>query len=52
MAPVGKHYAIYKPVSEGAIIVTLLHGRRDIEAILKTLEPQLSREISEIQENI
>ncbi|WP_341224821.1 type II toxin-antitoxin system RelE/ParE family toxin [uncultured Arcticibacterium sp.] len=45
MASVGKHFAIYKTGKNGIIITTILHGRRNIEAIINALSHALTREI-------
>ena len=37
MAPAGQHFVIYQISDQGIIIVTLLHGRRNIEGILDRL---------------
>ena len=34
MAPVEQHYAIYKIVEDGIMVVTILHNRQNVEGIL------------------
>ena len=48
MAPVGAHYAIYKIADRGVIIATVLHNRRDIEAITGSLASRLHKEIRQV----
>lgn len=52
MTPVGKHFAIYEAVADGIIVVTLLHGRQDIEAIIQCLKPELSKEVLRIRSEL
>ncbi len=52
MAPVRQHYAIYKAVQQGIIIATILHGRRNIEAVIRDMAPVLAQEITEIEGKI
>ena len=49
MAPVRQHFAIYKPIENGIIIATVLHGRRNIEAIVRNMAVTLSAEIRSIE---
>ncbi|AWV97254.1 type II toxin-antitoxin system RelE/ParE family toxin [Arcticibacterium luteifluviistationis] len=51
MAPVGKHFAIYKTGENGIVIATILHGRRNIEAIINGLSHVLAREIDALDLN-
>jgi len=48
MAPTGQHFAIYQSVKGTIIIVTILHGRRDIEAIIDRLAPVLAKEMTHL----
>ena len=49
MAPVQQHLAIYKPTDNGIIIATVLHKRRNIEAIVKRMAHTLADEIEAMQ---
>lgn len=50
MAPARQHFAIYKPFEEGIIIATILHGRQNIETIVRNMAITLSREINEMEQ--
>jgi len=52
MAPAEQHFAIYKVFKKGIIIATVLHGRRNIEAIIRDMAPALEAEINEIEKRI
>ena len=52
MAPAREHFAIYKPVEAGIIIATVLHGRQNIERIIRNMTVTLSREIEDIEGRI
>jgi len=52
MAPVRLHFAIYKPVSNGIIIATILHGRRNIETIVRNMAVTLASEIQDMESKI
>lgn len=45
MSPAKQHFAIYKPVESGIIIATILHGRRNIETIVRNMAITLAHEI-------
>lgn len=47
-----EHYIIYKPKAAGIIIATILHGRRDIETIVRNMAVTLSKEILNIEDKI
>jgi plasmid stabilization system protein ParE len=49
MAPAEQHFAIYKAFKKGILIATILHGRRNIEAIIRDMAPALEAEINEIE---
>ncbi len=49
MAPVEKHFAIYKAVDEGIIVVAVLPGMRNIEGIMERIGDALAKEIREIE---
>lgn len=49
MAPVRNHFAIYKSTDSGIIIATILHGRQDIENIVRNMAVTLSKEILDIE---
>ena len=48
MAPTGKHFVVYTSVTDGIIILTILHGRQDIESIIDSMWYKLSQEIRDI----
>ena len=48
MAQARLHFAIYKPVTDGVIIATVLHGRQDIETIIRNMTVTLAHEIKEM----
>ena len=52
MTPAEQHFAIYKPFKKGIIIATVLHGRRNIETIIRDMAPALEAEINEIDKSI
>ncbi|MEM6816185.1 MAG: type II toxin-antitoxin system RelE/ParE family toxin [Bacteroidota bacterium] len=52
MAPVREHFAIYKPIDSGIIIATILHGRQNIENIIRNMAVTLSKEILDIEGKI
>ena len=52
MAPVRLHFAIYKRIETGIIITTVLHSRRNIEAIIRNLAMSLAHEINELERRI
>ena len=52
MAPAQQHFAVYQSVLDGIVIVTVLHGRRDIEAIMDRLAPALAEELAHLQERL
>lgn len=49
MAPAGRHFAVYKVVENGVIIATVLHAKRNIEAIISSMAYKLTKEIEEIE---
>ena len=49
MAPAREHFVIYKPMDKEIIIATVLHGRRNMEAIVRNMSVTLSREILDIE---
>jgi hypothetical protein len=49
MVPVEKHFAVYKVLDKGIAVATVLHGRRNIEAIIRDMAPALEAEINEIE---
>ncbi|MDA0194004.1 MAG: type II toxin-antitoxin system RelE/ParE family toxin [Bacteroidetes bacterium] len=49
MAPTKQHFAIYQPNKEGIIIATVLHGRRNIETIVRNMAVTLAAEIRDIE---
>lgn len=48
MAPAGSHFAIYKVIDQAVIIATVLHGRRNIESILRSMAYKLTKEIEDM----
>ena len=52
MAPAERHFVIYKIFKKGIIIATVLHGRRNIKAIVSDMAPTLETEINEIEKRI
>ncbi|MEM8894232.1 MAG: type II toxin-antitoxin system RelE/ParE family toxin [Bacteroidota bacterium] len=52
MAPASEHFAIYKPTDLGIIIATVLHGRQDIETIVRNMSVTLSDEILKFEKRI
>ena len=52
MAPAREHFVIYKPMDTGIIIATVLHGRQNIESIVRNMAVTLSREIQDIEDQI
>jgi len=48
MAPAGRHFAVYKVIEKGIIIATILHGKRNIEAIISSMAYKLTKEIEDI----
>ncbi len=52
MAPTEQHFTIYRPFKKNVIIATVLHGRRNIEAIIRDMAPALEAEINEIEKRI
>lgn len=52
MAPALKHFAIYKTVDNGIIIATVLHGKQNIEGILKSIAYKLTKEIEGLEKKI
>jgi len=52
MVPVEKHFAVYKVFDKGVAVATVLHGRRNIEAIIRDMAPALEAEINEIEKRI
>ncbi|VFM96216.1 MAG: hypothetical protein BECKG1743F_GA0114225_101368 [Candidatus Kentron sp. G] len=52
MAPAKQHFAVYKPLKQGIIIATVLHGRRNIESILRNIGPSLAAEIAKIEKQM
>ena len=52
MAPAKEHFVIYKLIGEGIIIATILHGRQNIESIVRNMAVTLSREIQDIVDEI
>jgi len=49
MAPARQHFAIYKPLEMGIIIATVLHGRRNMESIVRNMATTLASEIWDIE---
>ncbi len=49
MAPARQHFAIYKPLEVGIIIATVLHGRQNIESIVRNMATTLASEIWDIE---
>ena len=47
-----EHYAIYKPIDDGIIIATVLHGRRNIETIVRNMGLTLAKEILDIENQV
>ena len=52
MAPVAKHFAVYESIENGIIVVTILHGRRDIEGILNKISRELAKEVEQIKQKL
>jgi len=52
MVPAEEHFVIYRAFEKGIIIATVLHGRRNIEAIIRDMAPALESEINEIGKRI
>jgi toxin ParE1/3/4 len=52
MAPAKQHFAIYKPFEDGIIIAPVLHGRRNIETIVRNMAVTLASEIRDIEGKI
>ncbi|MEQ8473653.1 MAG: type II toxin-antitoxin system RelE/ParE family toxin [Marinoscillum sp.] len=52
MAPAREHFAIYKTIDAGIIIATVLHGRQNIEGIVRNMAVTLSREIQGLEDRI
>lgn len=52
MSPARLHFAVYKPVDKGIIIATVLHGRRNIEIIVRNMAVTLASEIQNIESGI
>ena len=49
MAPAGSHFAIYKPFKDGVIIAKVVHGRQNIEAIIRRMSHKMASEIEEME---
>lgn len=49
MAPAREHFVIYKSIDAGIIIATILHGRQNIESIVRNMAVTLSHEIQDIE---
>ena len=52
MAPVAKHFTVYESIENGIIVVTILHGRRDIEGILNKISRELAKEVEQIKQKL
>ena len=52
MAPAREYFTIYKSIDIGIIIATVLHGRQDIETIVRNMTVTLSKEILDIENKI
>lgn len=50
MAPIEHHFAIYKKIEDGIIVVTILHSNRDIEGYIEKLNETLNQEALNHQE--
>lgn len=48
MAPIQRHFVIYKTFEKGIVIATVLHGRRNIENIIRDMPQDLEAEINRI----
>ncbi|VAX06497.1 hypothetical protein MNBD_GAMMA26-241 [hydrothermal vent metagenome] len=51
MVPAAEHFVIYQALKKGIVVATVLHGRRNIEAIIRDMAPALETEINEIENN-
>ncbi len=47
-----QHFVIYRAFEKGIIVATVLHGRRNIEAIIRDMAPALESEINDIEKRI
>ena len=45
MYPAEKHYAVYAQTKSGIVIITILHSKRDIEAIIREIYDGVAAEI-------
>src|SRR5437016_4894739 len=45
MVPAGRHFVVYDRLKKDVVILTILHQRRDIEQIIKQLQPSLLAEM-------
>jgi len=52
MVPVARHFVIYETVRTGIVILTIQHGRRNIEGLLRRLAGELAADIASIRENL
>jgi toxin ParE1/3/4 len=52
MMSVKQHFVIYKIIDTGIIIATILHGRRNIENIVRNMSESLADEIQNIENSV
>jgi len=52
MMPAKQHFVIYKITNSGIIIATILHGRRNIESLVRSMTASLVDEILTIENRI
>jgi len=52
MASVREHFAIYKTFDDRIIIATVLHGRQNIEGIVRNMAVTLSQEIQRLEDKL
>lgn len=52
MTPAGKHFVVYDIFEKGAVILALLHQRRNIERIIETMKPEYLSEIQAIRNRL
>jgi len=52
MLPVARHFVIYEIVRTGIVILTIQHGRRNIEGLLRRLAGEMAADIASIRGNL
>ena len=52
MFPAGSHFVVYDLIDDQVIIITILHGKQNIEKFVEYMKPEFLLDIEEIKRNL